>query len=303
MRETKKYLLVAVMAAFLAILLPSLSTPGQVGGAYVDTDQQLILAPDKAILIPKRAETVADPELSARAVVVKDINSDLLLFEKNRRAVLPIASLTKLLTAVMVRDRTELDEVVEILEEDVDVVPFTTGLRPGELVLVEDLLRAMLIASANDAALALARISEEDGGFVSEMNRFAKKWEMDSSSFMNPVGFDDPNHYSTATDLIVLVDKFLEDPTLREIVSNTETVIRVKKSGREMILRSTNKLLGSDERIKGIKTGFTTAARGSMVVLVEDPEHPYYVIVLGSQNREQEVEMIIEWVERAYEWK
>jgi len=87
------------------------------------------------------------------------------------------------------------------------------------------------------------------------------------------------------------------------MVSLEEISFTPQGSTRENILKSTNRLLGIDSRIKGVKTGYTTQARGSMIVLVDDPDHPFYVIVLGSVDRENEALEIIDWVDRSFEWK
>lgn len=304
MLETKKYWILSLLIIVLVAFLPKFSSTGRVGGAYVESDPSLPLAPDRMVLLPEKTGFGGDPDLGARAVLVKDINSGLLLLEKNKDTALPIASLTKLLTALLVYKSGGLAGTAVVEEADTKVVPPTAKLVPGEELAVADLARVMLVASANDSAMVLARTA---GGsvenFVSEMNKLARTLGMLSSSFTNPVGFDNPGHYSTAGDLTLLIDAFLAVPELGEMVSKREAVLPEAVPGVERKFQSTNILFGEDRRIAGIKTGYTTDAGGSLAILVSDLEHPYYLIVIGSASREDDARKLIQWIEESYQWR
>ena len=304
MLETKRYWLFPLLIIAFAGFALTFSSTGKVGGAYIESNPALPLAPDRVVLIPQKSELAGEPVMSARAVLAKDINSDLLLFEKNGETVLPIASLTKLLTALLIYKKTGLSGAVTVEDSDVGVLPFTADLVPGERLRVDELVNVMLVASANDAAIVLARgASGSVESFVLEMNELAQELGMTSSSFTNPVGFDDPNHYSTAEDLTHLIDEFLGVPELRSMVAKKEVSLPPLANGKARVFNNTNDLLDFDERIKGVKTGYTESSRGSLIVLVDDPTHPYYLAVIGSQNREEEARKLIQWIEGSYQWE
>lgn len=301
----------AAIAAFLGLTDPS-EPSGRVGGASIASTaaQQLPLAPDR--VTPRPPVPLADgldlsiSGLSARAILVKDPVSGYVLFEKKVQETLPIASLTKLMTAMVVNRRVQSEELVEISWEDTQTTAYRVELVPGEKISVGNLLKAMLISSANDAALALARHA---GGsvevFVTEMNKEAERLGMEHTSFENPVGFDAPNHYSTAADLSLLVEEFLRYPELLEIVSTkSETVYSADRHVRHSLL-TTNRLMMEYPQIVGLKTGYTAEAKGNLIILSDDPGHPgyeYFSIVLGSDNREAETSVIMNWVLNSFRW-
>ncbi|KKW23133.1 MAG: D-alanyl-D-alanine carboxypeptidase [Parcubacteria group bacterium GW2011_GWA2_51_12] len=269
----------AAIAAFLGLTDPS-EPSGRVGGASIASTaaQQLPLAPDR--VTPRPPVPLADgldlsiSGLSARAILVKDPVSGYVLFEKKVQETLPIASLTKLMTAMVVNRRVQSEELVEI--------------------------------SWEDTQMALARHA---GGsvevFVTEMNKEAERLGMEHTSFENPVGFDAPNHYSTAADLSLLVEEFLRYPELLEIVSTkSETVYSADRHVRHSLL-TTNRLMMEYPQIVGLKTGYTAEAKGNLIILSDDPGHPgyeYFSIVLGSDNREAETSVIMNWVLNSFRW-
>lgn len=243
------------------------------------------------------------PAISATSVLVRDFSSGIVLLEKDADAVLPVASLAKLMTAIVAAKRVDLDGVVEIQAQDVRVSPDRVGLKPGEKILARDLVKAMLIASANDAAMALA--SYAGGGvenFVAAMNAEAARLDMRDTVFINPVGFDDKDQHSSAQDLSKLVQEFLNYPELVAIAGiRQETVASVDKKYQHR-LETTNRLLGTHPEIVGLKTGYTTEARGNLIILAREPG-AWYSILLGSDDREGETEKIFNWVKDNFVWR
>lgn len=315
MPETKKYLIFFLAAAIVGLLglaqfPPSGGFVGQVGGLTVNSTEDFPVVPDLHVVKTPVAKGIpTELELSARAVLVKDLHSGAILYEKNFREVFPIASLTKLMTAVLVVERLPIRKTVEIAEADVDTLPYTVNLVAGEKLPVFDLLSAMLINSANDATLALAR--EALGSvpeFVEAMNMKAQSLGMEKTKFTNPIGFDDPGNYATAEDLAILVKEFLSYPILSEIVSRKTAVISSVDGQYQHELRTTNRLLETYPEVAGIKTGYTTDAIGNLIILVKSPETsglelgPYYSIILGSPERESETEKIMQWVKENFAW-
>lgn len=310
-QETKTYALpifIFVATGFLFVsddFLPQ----SNAGGIVVEIQAQFPVVPAEKPKSPYILQASANlPKVSAKAVLIKDPVSKEILYTKNGTATLPIASLTKLLTALVVKDRASLEEMVEIKPEDINVPPYKTNLQPPEKVLVKDLLEAMLVASANDAAEALARhVGGSTENFVSLMNRKARQLKMLHTSFQNPVGFDDKNHYSTAEDLSILVEEFVKDSDLMNIVGQKQAHFFSLDKGLEHRFVSTNKLLRNPE-VLGIKTGYTNEAKGNIIIMVDPSEtksdlERYYFIILGSDNREADAEMLIDFVENNFRWQ
>lgn len=278
--------------------------PSQVGGAFAEgrNPAQFPLAKDqeKGLLVPKNE--FAKPILSARSALVKGLGDGEILYEKNPDLSLPIASVTKLMTAMVVEKLAPLDEIVEITPADLDTEAYRANLVSGERIRVRELLKAMLISSANDATLALARgTAGSIEQFVREMNKEASSLGMSSTAFTNPVGFDDAGHYSTAADLSLLVEEFLLHPELLEVVRQKEVEISSVDGLYRHQLRTTNKLILKHGEVVGLKTGYTSEAKGNLIILV-DGLHPYYSIILGSPNREAETEKLMNWIGESFRW-
>ena len=305
--ETKKFIIwsfgIAIALAAISQFIPTLSQ-SRVGGAYLELLPQFPVSGKREDLTPQQQTFIAELKLSAESALVKDKNSNVVLFEKNSREKLPIASLTKLMTALIAARELNPDAVITILPGDTRVSPYTANLEAGEKLLVRDLLKAMLISSANDAALALARAA---GGtvknFVQEMNSEARSLRMTSTAFANPVGFDDPGHYSTAADLAILVEEVLRHPELVEIASLKEARISSIDGKITHRLLTTNKLMLKYKEILGLKTGYTTEAKGNLIVLAQEGPALLYFIVLNSDDREAETERVLTWVKQSFVWR
>ncbi|MDP3994099.1 MAG: serine hydrolase [bacterium] len=305
--ETKKFIIWSLgISIALAVIFQFIPIPRQsrVGGAYLELLPQFPLSDKREGLTPRQQFFIAELELSAESALVKDKNSNVVLFEKNSREKLPIASLTKLMTALVALRELKMDEVVTISPEDTRVSPYKANLAAGEKLLARDLLKAMLVLSANDAAWALARAA---GGtvkdFVLKMNSEARSLGMLSTAFTNPVGFDDDGHYSTAADLAILVEEVLRHPELVEIASLKEATINSVDGRITHRLLTTNKLMLKYKEISGLKTGYTTEAKGNLIVLVQEGPALLYFIVLNSDDRETETERALTWVKQSFVWR
>lgn len=305
MSETKRYLPFLLILAGGAIFFPYTSAPGSlVGGAYSELTVGLPIAENERVLVPVADTHRTGPAVSAGAVLVKDVGSGVVLLAKNIEETVPIASLTKLMTALVAANEVSPQDLVLIEVRDTNVVPYSVKLVPGEYITTGDLLKAMLISSANDASMALARHS---GGtvanFVRVMNIWAKELGMMNTAFTNPVGFDHQAHYSTAEDLSILVDEFLQNDELLEVTGISRTDIFSADGRFRHRLVTTNQLLDKYEEVIGLKTGYTEEAKGNLIILVQDGEIEYYAIVLGSDDREKDAEIIFNWVKDNFEWK
>lgn len=299
--ETKKYFLILAVVTGLVVLFPSLPRQqSEVSGAFAENSTALPLAPDRSVSVPEARDQVTSLEIGAAAAWVKDLGSGTVLYDKHSRKPLPVASLTKLMTALVAEEHLAPDDTVRITTTDLQVPEGKAGFVAGEELLVQDLLAAMLVASANDAAMALARASSGSAtDFVAAMNQKAASLGMTETAFRNPVGLDEAGHFSTARDLGLLTEEFLRHPALVQMSGRKSQIITDTSGKYSHDLITTNKLLEKDG-VVGLKTGYTTEAKGNLILLVEKPL--VYSIVLGSDNREEESERVLSWIRENFTW-
>jgi len=225
------------------------------------------------------------------------------LYSRNLDEKLPIASLTKLITALVAIKFSNLDSVVLVKKSDLQVVGASSGLVEGEKITVKDLLQAMLISSSNDATLALANyIGGSEEKFVAMMNQEVKNLGLIDTHFSNPVGWDIDENFSNALDLAKIVEEFVKNPILSEIVKTKEIEIYSQDKKYVHKLTTTNRLLLEDINVVGIKTGFTTKALGNLIIRDQKNQQDIITIVLGSENREEDTTKLLEWLFKVYKW-
>lgn len=245
---------------------------------------------------------VDDPlSLESAVALVLDQRTGEVLFEKNSRAVLPIASISKLMTAIVVLDaKLPLEEMIEITEADVDTERFTRSrLRMGTRLTRDELLHLSLMSSENRAAHALGR--SYPGGmpaFVAQMNRRAHELGMTSSGFVEPTGLSSSN-VSSARDLALLVQAAFRYPLIREY--STASALSVDTGRRTESYRNTNRLVTrSDWEIGLQKTGFISEAGNCVVMQTRIDSRPVVLVLLDAQQRGARVGdalRIREWLE------
>jgi D-alanyl-D-alanine carboxypeptidase (penicillin-binding protein 5/6) len=226
----------------------------------------------------------APPHVSARAYFVQDAATGDVLAHRADRARVPIASITKLMTALLTLERVRLRDVVTVRGSAAGVGESSIHLRAGEHLTVRDLLEGALIQSANDAADALA--DHVGGGsterFVALMNRRARSLGLTGTHFVRPDGLDAAGHVSTARDVTRLAQVAMRQPAVRAIVRMRSATIA---GGRR--LHTWNDLLGRFGGLVGVKTGHTSAAGWCEVAAVRRGGVTLYATVLGSPTRSQ----------------
>jgi len=244
------------------------------------------------------------PLVEARSALVLDLNSGTVLFSENANEALPVASITKLMTALLVLEDGRLEEKAQVSNKAASLPGKKAWLYPEDFLLVGDLLKASLIHSANDASMTLAEFvagSEEE--FVRRMNKKALELELAATHFENPVGYDNSENYSTAYELTLLAKELWQYPLFREIVATKRATIK-SEGGTSYKLENTNELLSSSYfSVYGIKTGTTAAAGQSLITLGEvDGGRQVLTVVLNSPDRYHETKVLLDWTERAYEF-
>lgn len=249
-----------------------------------------------------KEDAAALAPLSAESFLAIDLASNMPLVKQNHSTQRPIASLTKLMTAHIILKENALDEIVTVSAHAASMEGSSMELVAGEKISVRHLLHGLMIESGNDAATALA---EYNGGtienFVNKMNNEAKALGMQSTSYANPSGLDHPNAYSTAQDLAMLSKHVLKNQTLRKIV-NQESFEFLAEDGTAHKLQNTNVLLGQ-LGVRGLKTGRTEGAGECFISLARTAEgHEVLTIVLGSEQRFPDTQILLEWIYDSFTW-
>lgn len=237
------------------------------------------------------------PNVSAEAVIAYDLDTNQLLFSRHPDERLAPASLTKLMTALLVLESGDTQRLVTIQEDDL-VGDSNMGLEAGEVISVEQLLYGLLINSANDAAMALARtVSESVEQFVDRMNQRAAELDLRNTHFLNPHGLDMEGHLSSARDLLVLTHRLWDYPLFRTIVATPDTRV----AGH--YLRNTNELLGAEQLVNGVKTGTTDEAGECLIAGVVSNGHQRFIVILNSRDRYADTRRLIELSDQYFPWQ
>lgn len=224
------------------------------------------------------------PPIHAVSAILIDAHTGRTLYQKNADEPRQVASTQKLLTGLVVAERDPLDGPVRVGKEDTIVEPTKIGLRSGEVYPRRQLLRAMLVHSANDCASALARSHAGSyGAFAQEMNAMAERCGANNSSFVNPHGLPAPQH-STARDMSRIAFRAYRNPDLREAMALRSYCFRYP-SGRICLLSPTNRLLLCDPFFNGMKTGFTDAAGKCLISSYSRNGRDLILVQLGSRSR------------------
>ncbi|TES97792.1 D-alanyl-D-alanine carboxypeptidase [Patescibacteria group bacterium] len=247
------------------------------------------------------------PFVRAKSVIIVDKESGQILFQKDPYVKRSIASLAKLMTALVVIDENSLRDKVIVSKSDTLTSGVKMWLYPREKIRVKDLLKGLLIHSAADAAKALARhTAGNDKKFVKAMNDKAKLLGLENTHFVSPTGLNSKNgdNYSTAKEISDLARIALENRFIRKIVNTEETTVYSTDGNIPHELENTNKLLSSYLDIRGIKTGYTKEAGECLVTLARgnSGKEQIIVVVLNSPDRFQESKIVVDWVFRNFRW-
>lgn len=213
---------------------------------------------------------LAADSLSAKSAILIDADSGKVLWEKNGRQRMGMASTTKIMTALVAAEHCDLQKEVRIPAGAVGVEGSSVYLVAGEVLTMEQLLYALLLASANDAAVAIAlTVAGSVEAFAGLMNQKAEEMGLCDTHFVNPNGLYDDNHYTTAYDLAIISAYALRHPTLREIVSTYKKNIPLNGSDGTRVLVNHNKMLRLYKGAIGMKTGFTKMTGRTLVSAAE----------------------------------
>ncbi|MBV6457677.1 MAG: hypothetical protein HONBIEJF_00794 [Fimbriimonadaceae bacterium] len=207
------------------------------------------------------ASDAIGPKISAKSAVLMDADSGKVLWGRNIHQPRFPASTTKILTAILLIERCRMDEAITAPEDIETIGEASIHLKPKEQVSAGDMLKAIMLRSANDACCAVANhISGSVEEFAKLMNDRAKELGCLNTHFTNPNGLNDPNHQTTAFDLAMMARHAMTDPTFREVAKLRKTKIARSINQADRWLISKNKLLKTDKTVEGVKTGYTNPA-------------------------------------------
>ena len=260
----------------------------------------VILSFTKAVEANSDAEEL---ETNSRIALIYDRASGQILYEKNGKKQTPMASTTKIMTAIVVLENTDLTETVTINAKAAGIGGSRLGLKKNDKITVNDLLYGLMLRSGNDAAVALAiHVGGSIEGFANMMNEKAKEMGLTNSHFVVPHGLDNEGHFTTAYELAKMADYALKIDKFREIVSTKLTTINI--NGYPKAINNTNQLLGSISGVYGVKTGFTNGAGRCLVTACKRGELDIITVIIGADTtkiRTADTIKLIEYASKNYE--
>jgi len=262
---------------------------------------------------PQMKPEAPEPNILAKSVILIDRDSFKIIYQKNPTERVPIASTTKIMTALVILENypDKLKDEVQITREMINVDGSDIDLRPGEKMTVENLLKGLLIYSGNDAAFSLASFFGGKEEFVKIMNEKAIFLGLKNTRFRDPAGLDDEG-FSTARDLAILASYALRNKTFAEI-ARTPNITLTSADGRLIHeLKNSNRMLRSEEEFYypfaiGIKTGFTPAAGHCLVSAASKDNHVLIAVILNTNENTltasaKESRKLLEWGFANFSW-
>jgi len=240
-----------------------------------------------------------EPKLNVRTAVVYDRKSNRAILGKQENKRVAMASTTKIMTAIVVIENSNLEEVVDVSTKAASIGGSRLGLKKGDKVTIRNLLYGLMLCSGNDSAVALAeKVGGSVQGFAEKMNEKAKELGLKNTKFVTPHGLDNPEHYTTAYELAVITDYAMNNEVFSKIVGTKNYTVTI--NGYSKALTNTNELLGYLDGVKGVKTGFTNNAGRCLVTCVKRGDFEIITVVLGADTKKIRTEDSIKLIEYTY---
>jgi len=250
--------------------------------------------------------------IDAKSAMMVETNTGRIIYEKNSMERVYPASTTKIVTAIVVIENCEMDDMVTVSEKAISNIPVAYVVAPlyvGEEISVRDLLYALMLKSANDAAYVLAEhVGGSTEGFSEMMNNKMNELGCRDSNFVNPNGIHDDNHYTTAHDMYVISNYAMKNETFRKIVATTEYTLPAtnKHEAEDRVMKNTNSMILPEssyynKNVVGIKTGTTTQAKNCLVSMIERDGLNFLTVVLGAETANSKFESTKKLFDFGYE--
>ena len=266
--------LAVVLAVTIALLAPALALASGLG-------DPIVIAPAAS------GDKPTVPHITAKGAVVVDMDTGTVLYSRNADKQLEMASTTKIMTAILILESLPLDQIVKVPAAAVSVSGSTLGFNRGESFTVEQLLYAMLVPSANDAAVTLA-VAEAGSvkAFVAKMNARAAEMGLANTHFVNDCGLHAADHYSSAGDMAKIASYAMHNPVFRRIVSTREYTLPHAGGVAPRVIKTSNELLQDYDWVNGIKTGSTPYADYCLVSSATKDGLTLISVVLGAKDQD-----------------
>lgn len=251
-------------------------------------------------ILQTAVEVDDEPVINSRAAIIYDRTTGRTLWGKNENEKKKMASTTKIMTAIVVVENGNLQDIVEVSGKAASTGGSRLGLKKGSKISVNDLLYGLMLCSGNDAAVALA---EYTAGSIEEfsvmMNEKAKELGLKNTNFVTPHGLDEAEHYTTAKELAIITDYALKNEKICNIVGTKTYTVTI--SGYAKTISNTNELLGYLKGVYGVKTGFTNGANRCLVTATKRGNMDIICIVLGADTKKDRTKDSIKLIEYAFE--
>ncbi len=241
----------------------------------------------------------------AKSALLMERDTGKVLFNKNEHEKLSPASMTKIMTLLLIMEaldegKLKLDEKVRVSEHAASMGGSQIFLEAGEEMTVDDLLKGIAIASGNDASVALAeRVAGSEGAFVQKMNEKVKELQLKNTKFQNVTGLPADDHYSTAYDMAVMSKELLKYEDITSYTSIYEDYLR-KGQENEFWLVNTNRLVKFYSGVDGLKTGYTSDAKYCLTATAEKEDMRVIAVVMGSSSSKERNEQVSQMLDYAF---
>lgn len=250
----------------------------------------------------QRLDKIENLSINARAYIALDINSKSVLVENNSEIIMPMASTTKILTALVALKYGDLDKKIEISKRSASIQGSTVGYLKGEKISLLELIYGLMLRSGNDAAIAIAEgISGSVEEFVKVMNEYALNLGLIDTHFYSPHGLDNEEHYTTAYDMALITSEAKKSDIFNRIVRSKE--VDGKAYGFTRSYNNINKILWLMPFADGVKTGYTGQAGKCLVTSADFKGHEIVIVVFNAPERWKETIKIFNYVEKNFEYK
>lgn len=251
-------------------------------------------------VIETAGKVIEEPKLNAKSAIIFDRETKTVLYEKNSKEKRPMASTTKIMTAIVTLENADLSKIVTISRKAAGTGGSRLGLKVNDKITLEHLLYGLMLCSGNDSAVAIAEtVGGSVEGFASMMNKKAKELGLTNTNFVTPHGLDNSNHYTTALELAKLTDYALKNKKFASIVNTKNYTVYI--NGYPKQLNNTNELLGNMEGVNGVKTGFTNGAGRCLVTSCTRNDKQIITVVLGDDTKKMRTTDSIKLIEYAFQ--
>lgn len=277
-----------------------------VSGRYSNVGERVPLKTQSELSVINYSDILTSSKalkVSAESAILIDADSGNIIYEYNAEARLPMASTTKIMTALVAIENCPIEKTVTVTKQAVGIEGSSIYLYEGEKLCMEDLLYALLLESANDAATAIAiEVGGSVEGFADMMNEKAKSLGLCNTSFQNPHGLDSEEHYTTAHDLAIIARAALANPTLEKIFSTEKKTIPLNSEEGVRLLINHNKLLRMYDGTIGVKTGYTKRSGRCLVSAAERDGVRLIAVTLNAPNDWQDHTDMLDYGFETYEY-